>query len=125
MSFAAGLAIFFAEAFFRGLGIQAIAWGLINTAIAIGGAVLTSRRRNKLEAPAAKEVIEKETNKLKKILAWMLPLDVLYVIVGLILAFTWGRKDPWWLGTGWGVVVQGLYLLGFDWYHLKQVPVSG
>ncbi len=121
ISFSVGLALFSAEPFFRGFGIQAIVWGLIDAAIAVGGVMLAVRRRGKLPDPSAKEVIERETTKLRKLLWWMVPLDIIYVIVGLVLAFTWGRKDAWWLGTGWGVVGQGLFLLGFDWYHAKKI----
>ncbi len=124
VSFTVGLVFFWMEAFFRGFGIQAITWGLINAAIAVGGAVLTTKRRGKLDDPTTPEVIEKETSKLRNLLWWMMPLDVVYVLVGLVLAFTWGRKDTWWLGTGWGVVVQGLFLLGFDWYHMRKVPAN-
>lgn len=123
-SFAVGLALFSTEPIFRGFGIQAIIWGLIDTAIAVGGALWTSKRRSKLTDPAAKEVIQKETQQLRRLLWRMVPLDVIYVLVGLLLAFTWGRKDAWWLGTGCGVVVQGLFLLGFDWYHAKKVPAN-
>lgn len=123
ISFAVGLAFFSAEALLRGFSIQAIAWGLLDAGIAVGGALLTARRRSKLTDPTAPEVIEKETNQLRKLLWLMIPLDVIYAVVGLVLIFTWGRKDLWWLGTGWGVVVQGLFLLGFDWFHAKQIPV--
>lgn len=124
VSFAVGLALFSTEAFFRGFGIQAIIWGLIDTAIAVGSAMWTSNRRSKLTDPAAKEVIEKETHQLRKLLWRMVPLDVIYVLVGLLIAFTWGRKDAWWLGTGCGIVVQGLFLLGFDWFHAKKMPTN-
>ena len=123
MSFAIGLAFFSSETFFRGFSIQAIAWGLLEAAMAVGGAMLTVKRRSQLPDPAAQEVLAKEILQLRKLLRWMMPLDVLYVIVGLVLIFTWGRKDSWWLGTGWGVVVQGVFLLGFDWFHVKQMPV--
>jgi hypothetical protein len=106
----------------RGFGMQAMAWGLIDAAIAVGGSFLVIRRRQALPDPQAKEAVEQETHKLRKLLWWMIPLDVLYVLVGLALAFTWGRKDGWWMGTGIGIVVQGGFLLGFDWYHAKNIP---
>ena len=122
LSFAVGLALFSTEPFMRGFGIQAITWGLVNAALAVGGALWTSKRRSKLTEPSAPEAVEIETRKLSKLLWRMLPLDVMFIGVGLVFAFTWGRKDAWWLGTGWSVVVQGVFLLGFDWYHAKQVP---
>lgn len=122
LSFSAGVILFWMEPLLRGFGIQALVWGLLDAAIAVGGVLLTTRRRSKLADPAAAEAVQQEATKLRKLLWWMVPLDVAYVLVGLLLAFTWGRKDAWWLGTGLGVVVQGLFLLGFDWYHAKKVP---
>lgn len=122
MSFAVGIPTFLMEPALRGFGIQAMVWGIINAAIAVGGSMLTIRRRQALPDPQAKEAVEIETNKLRRLLLLMIPLDVIYVIVGSVLIFTWGRKSGWWMGTGIGVVVQGLFLLGFDWYHLKNVP---
>jgi hypothetical protein len=122
LSFAVGIPTFLMEPALRGFGIQAMAWGLIDAAIAVGGSFLVVRRRQALPDPQAQEAVAKETPKLRKLLWWMIPLDVLYVLVGLVLAFTWGRKDTWWLGTGVGVVVQGVFLLDFDWYHAKNVP---
>jgi archaellum biogenesis protein FlaJ (TadC family) len=124
LSFAVGIPTFLVEPVLRGFGIQAMVWGLINAAIAVGGSLLVVRRRKALPDPQAKDAVEKEADKLRRLLWWMIPLDVIYVIVGLVLAFTWGRKDSWWMGTGIGVVAQGLFLLGFDWYHAKNVPTN-
>lgn len=124
ISFAVGIPTLMMEPFLRGFGIQAIVWGLIDFAIAVGGSLLVTRRRKALADPQAKEAVQNEADKLRRLLRWMLPLDVIYVIVGLVLILTWGRKDAWWLGTGLGVVVQGLFLLGFDWYHKKHIPAN-
>lgn len=124
ISFAVGIPTLIMEPILRGFGIQAIVWGLVDFAIAVGGSILVTRRRKALADPQAKEAVQNEADKLRRLLWWMLPLDVIYVIVGLVLVLTWGRKDMWWLGTGLGVVVQGLFLLGFDWYHAKNVPMN-
>ncbi|MFN7926893.1 MAG: hypothetical protein U0Y68_02935 [Blastocatellia bacterium] len=124
-SFCTGVVLFWMEPFLRGFGIQAIAWGLVDAAIAVGGTMLTTRRRSKLPDPTAAEAVQKEADKLWKLRWWMFFLDGVYVLVGLVMALTLGRKDAWWLGTGVGVVVQGLFLLGFDWYHAKNVPTTG
>ena len=124
ISFAVGIPTFLMEPALRGFGIQAMIWGLIDAAIAVGGSFLIIRRRKTVADPQAKEVVLNETNRTRRLLWLMVPLDVIYIIIGLTLAFTWGRKDAWWLGTGVGVVVQGLFLLGFDWYHAKNVPAT-
>ena len=123
LSFVFGVVMFFIDdPFLKGFGIQAAAWGFIDTAIAIGATFLTTKRRAALSDPAAKDAVTLEAYKLRKLLKLMRPLDVIYIVVGLLLAFTWGRKSAWWFGTGWGVVVQGLFLLGFDWYHTRNIP---
>lgn len=124
-SFSVGVMLFWMEPLLRGFGIQAFVWGLINAAVAVGGALLTTKRRGKLPDPAAAEAVQKEADKLWKLLWWMVLLDSVFVLVGVVLAFSLGRQDAWWRGTGIGVVVQGLFLLGFDWYHAKNVPVTG
>ena len=124
LSFAVGIPTILVEPVLRGFGLQAMVWGLINTAIAVGGSLLVIRRRKALADPQAKDAVAKEAEKLRRLLWWMISLDIIYMIVGLTLAFTWGRKDIWWMTTGIGVVVQGLFLLGFDWYHAKNVPAN-
>lgn len=122
LSFAFGVPLLFMEKLLRGFGIQAIAWGLVDAGIAVGGSYLTTKRYKSHPDPSSKEIADKESQKLQKLLWWMVPMDVIYILVGAILIFSWGRKDNWWLGTGIGVIVQGLFLLGFDWYHVKNVP---
>ncbi len=122
LSFAVGIPTFLVEPALRGFGIQTLVWGLIIAALAVGGSLLVIRRRQALPDPQAKEAVTKEAHNLQRLLRWMIPLGVIFVLVGLVLAFTLGRKNTWWLGTGIGVVVQGLFLLGFDWYHKKNVP---
>lgn len=122
ISFAVGIPTFLMEPALRGFGIQAMVWGLIDAAIAVGGSFLILRRRKVLTDPQAKDVVLNETNRTRRLLWLMVPLDIIYIIIGLILALTWGRKDAWWMGTSVGVVVQGVFLLGFDWFHAKKVP---
>lgn len=122
-SFSLGVILFWMEPLLRGFGIQTFVWGLINAARAVAGALLTTKRRSKLSDPAATEAVQKEADQLWKRLWWLVLLDSVCVLVGVVLAFSLGRQDAWWRGTGIGVVVQGLFLLGFDWYHAKDVPV--
>lgn len=122
VSFAVGIPSFLVEPALRGFGLQMMVGGLILAALAVGSSLLVIRRRKALPDPQAKDAVEKEAHNLRRLLKWMIPLDVIFVVVGLVLIFTVGRKNVWWMGTGIGVVVQGLFLLGFDWYHAKNVP---
>ena len=105
--------------FARGFGVQAIAWGLINAAIAQGGQWLASRRRG--DRPES-ENDDREAGRLRRLLLVNTALDVLYVTGGLILALTLGAEDPGWKGHGWGIVVQGAFLFFFDLIHALMVP---
>jgi len=49
-------------------------------------------------------------------------LDVLYIAGGVALVQTLGQTDPFLRGSGWGVVVQGGFLLLFDALHAAGVP---
>ncbi len=124
LSFAVGIPTFLVEPALRGFGLQAMVWGLIIATIAVGNSVLVIRRRKALPDPQGKDAVEKEAHKLRRVLKWMISLDIIFIVVGVVLIFTVGRKNVWWLGTGIGIVVQGMFLLGFDWYHAKNVPAN-
>ena len=123
-SFAVGIPMIFMEPFLRGFGWQAMLWGAINMGIAVFAALRISKRRENSPDPADHGIIENEATKLKKLLILMIRCDFGYLALGLLIIFTWGRKDAWWMGTGIGIFVQGLFLLGFDWYHVKEMPMK-
>jgi esterase/lipase len=104
----------------RGFGVQALVWGAIDGAIAIGGRIAGERRRrtrgSELNLP------EREAYNLRRLLWINTGLDVLYVAGGVTLAATLGRTDSFALGNGWGVIVQGSFLFGFDLLHAVTVP---
>jgi carboxylesterase len=107
--------------FLRTTGIQAIAWGLIDAAIAQGGQWLAVRRRgDRSEAENDKE----EAHKLRRLLLVNTALDVFYVSGGLVLAFSLGARDAGWRGHGWGIVIQGAFLFFFDLLHAQIVPAG-
>jgi hypothetical protein len=70
-------------------------WGFINSAIAMVG-FLTP---------------EPELETLRNLLLINAGIDVLYIAGGVFLLT---RQDPMWQGAGWGVVLQGAFLLVFD-----------
>ncbi len=129
----------------RGFGQQAAAWGLIDAGIALGGWIASRRRSLSTETPVnpdgtiqtpstgatdatfeprhgrrhgpSETVQVKEAANLRRMLWLNAGLDVFYIIGG----YYWARRpDPeqrGWAGHGWGIVVQGTFLLVFDLVH--------
>lgn len=110
------------DAFWRGVGAQALVWGAIDGAIGLGGLRGAARDRRKGRgdpaAPAA------AARKLRRLLYLNGGLDVLYVAGGLALAGPFSGGDPFTIGSGWGIVVQGGFLLVFDLVHARLVPAA-
>jgi hypothetical protein len=79
----------------RGWWLMNGVWGFINSAIAMVG-FLTP---------------EPELESLRNLLLINAGIDVLYIAGGVFLLT---RPDPMWQGAGWGVVLQGTFLLVFD-----------
>ena len=122
-SILAGLALLlWGDAFWRGFGIQAAAWGAVDAAIALLGWQASRRRQRAYFDPRAAEVVEREAIKLRRLLLFNTALDVLYVAGGLILVLTLGKRDAAWRGHGWGIVAQGGFLFLFDLVHAQLVP---
>jgi hypothetical protein len=82
----------------RGFWGMSGAWAFINSAIAMTG-LLTP---------------EPELGSLRTILYVNAGLDVLYIAAGV---FMLTRDEGFWKGAGWGVIVQGGFLLIFDLLH--------
>jgi len=122
VSVIAGVALLAFGPLLQGVGIQAIAWGVIDAGIALVGGWVTRRRRAGLADPSAPEVLAREAHNLRRILLINTGLDVLYVSGGILLALTLGADNPLWRGNGWGIVVQGGFLFFFDLLHALGVP---
>ena len=109
------------QAFLNGIALQAALWGVIDAAIALFGLRGLSAKLNHAFDPAASA---KDTAALRRLLWINSGLDVLYVSAGLILIFTLGARDPFTRGNGWGVVIQGGFLLLFDLLHALCTPTE-
>ncbi len=108
------------DAFWRGIGLQAVVWGVIDGAIGIVGrrGAARGRRLHAGDETAAR----REARRIRRLLWVNAGLDVAYVIGGLVLAGPIAAGDPFLAGNGWGVVVQGAFLLVFDAVHATWVP---
>jgi hypothetical protein len=88
------------------------AWNLVNLAIALGGLLSALGH-----APGSLEGIPlvREMVFFRDVLLVNVGLDVGYVGAGVV-TWLWGRslQEPWRIGIGLALVVQGLFLFGFD-----------
>lgn len=116
LSLLAGLYFCFsASDFFRGFGIQCAAWGLVDAGIAIFGARSAARRKSTA-------VPKDEAKHIRRLLWLNFGLDFLYIIGGFSILFF--LPASFWQGTGWGIIVQGAFLLFFDLIHALRVPIE-
>jgi len=120
LSLVAGAILLLAgDAFWRGFGLQAVAWGAIDAGIALFGRRAAQKRQASAQPGA--ETTAREARNLRRFLWINTGLDVLYVAGGLFLVSTLGRSDPFAAGTGWGIVLQGGFLFVFDLLHARAV----
>lgn len=108
-----------ADSFWRGLGVQFLAWGLVDAAIAWLGRHRAYARQARLSSEYGAEI--DESHRLARLLWLNAGLDGLYVLGGVLLAYRPGASDPFWLGGGLGIVVQGAFLFLFDWSHARRL----
>lgn len=121
LSIGAGIGLLiFGGPFWRGFGVQALAWGGIDAAIALFGQRSARQRRD--AGPHGPATFEREARNLRRLLWINTGLDVLYVAGGLVLMVTLGAQNPFMSGNGWGVIVQGGFLFCFDLLHALAVP---
>lgn len=121
LSIAAGIGLLaFGDPFWRGFGLQALVWGVIDAAIALFGQRAAAKRRAK--GPHGPEALAREARNLRRLLWVNTGLDVLYVAGGLALVYTMAAQNPFAGGNGWGIIVQGGFLFFFDLLHALAVP---
>lgn len=120
-SILAGVLLLVPDGFWRGFGIQCLAWGAIDLAIAVFGARGADKRRASLPPQDLADSQITERAKLARILWINTVLDVFYVLGGLALSLTLGATDDLWRGNGWGIVLQGGFLFFFDLFHALKL----
>jgi hypothetical protein len=112
------------KAFWRGLGSQALGWGVINSAIAVVGNEATRQRRLKLDDAHSAPRLNQEARNLRLILWINTALDLVYMVGGWLMFRSAGREDGVKRGAGIGIMVQGALLFIFDLIHARQVPTA-
>lgn len=100
----------------RAAGMQALGWGAVDAAIALGGQSSAERKQGR--AMPVDEIAHART--LRRLLWVNAGLDVLYVTGGLRLARA--RQGSARRGHGIGILIQGAFLLIFDLIHALRIP---
>lgn len=112
------LFLLFKGVFFRGLYIQFLIWGIINSVIALFGLLKEDKKYNITEDDYKKELV-----KIKNILKINTLLDIVYILIGLIIILIF-KSNLYLIGHGIGVVIQGLFLFFFDLLHYLNKDIE-
>jgi carboxylesterase len=102
----------FGDSFWRAFGIQCLVWGAIDGVIAGFGLRSAAKRARPPEV---------EARNLRRLLWVNTGLDGLYIAAGLWLIVALGDE---WRGHGWGIILQGAFLLIFDAVHAWRIPAE-
>ena len=104
-SIISGIVLVFAPvSLLQGIGLQAVLWGIIDAIIALAGVL-----RNK----------EMSVDKATRFLRINVFLDIGYMLVGSVLILLFW-VDPFILGNGIGIIIQGAFLFGLDLYFYQR-----
>lgn len=107
----------------RGIGGQAVGWGIINIGIAVFGTRATENRQHNLENPLDAKIIRRESRNLRLILWVNAGLDLLYILGGWNLEKRLVRPNATMpKGSGYGIIIQGMLLFVFDVIHALRLP---
>jgi hypothetical protein len=97
------------DAFGQWFGVQTLAWGAVNSAIAVVGLATSGSVRRDLDTLGA---VEAERRRMQRFLWINAALDVVYVTAGALLYGL--AEDRGARGNGAAILGQGLFLVGFD-----------
>ena len=122
LNIALGLCLWWGSPLWQGIGLQAAVWGAVNILIALWGQRSLQRKLASLSDPVS---LQRETARVRRLLLINAGLDVVYVLAGVTVILTLGPGGAFALGNGWGIVIQGGFLLFFDLWHGLRSPRSG
>jgi hypothetical protein len=105
--------------FWRGMGLQFLAWGAVDFGIAWFGTTQAGRRAAGVPDPMQPQAREREAVNLRRLLWLGVASDVGYLALGDRLA---KRGSAFRRGSGWGIILQGAFLFIFDLAHLIESP---
>jgi hypothetical protein len=97
----------------QAIGVQAVVWGAIDSAVALYAQCVA--RRHAVSARAGEmgaQTVQDQAERFEYLLALTTGADVLYVMAGSLVA--WKSKNLWLKGSALGVIIQGSALLIYD-----------
>lgn len=105
-----GLALYFGapNSILGGIGLQALIWGVIDAVIALS--IVYKQKEQSIE-------------KIAKTVSTSIRFDIIFVIVGIIVILAF-FQNPFFMGNGIGVIIQGFFLLLLDTSYLKLLRNS-
>jgi len=105
--------LFYDSTIIRDIGIQNIAWGAIDAGIALYA-------RHSISGKGSSSIsVQKEKQNFRKLLLVNSFLDIVYVGVGAAMSASGKDKLK---GHGYGIIIQGAFLLLFDGINFLLVP---
>ncbi|MGC8943853.1 MAG: alpha/beta hydrolase [Caldisericia bacterium] len=110
--------LFFKSEIISGLKIQFLLWGIINLTIALFGIIKEDKKFN-----LTKEEYKKELTKIRNILKVNTFLDIFYILIGLFIIVIFKINSSL-IGHGIGVIIQGLFLFFFDFFHFLNKDIE-
>jgi len=109
-----GTLLLFRPGLWRHFGLQALVWGVIDLLLAVAGRRGALRKAAALAEGAIDAAgVTREARNFRTILAVNSGLDLLYILIGLAVAVRWTERADR-RGLGYGVALQGAFLLIFD-----------
>jgi hypothetical protein len=118
LSIIGGALLLFGAPFWRGVGVQALMWGVIDAAIALFGLVSLRRKKRRPDANEP-ETLEREAHNLRRLLLINAGLDGFYIVGGIAVLNSFTSDFA--RGNGVGITLQGAFLLLFDTFYVFQV----
>ena len=105
-----GLALYFGSpnSILGGIGLQTLIWGVIDAVIALS--IVYKQKEQSIE-------------KIAKTVSTSIRFDIIFVIVGIIVILAF-FQNPFFMGNGIGVIIQGFFLLLLDTSYLKLLRNS-
>jgi hypothetical protein len=89
----------------NGIGLQAVIWGIIDAII--GLSILFKQKEQSVE-------------KIAKTVATSIRFDIIFQVAGLIIVLIF-LQNPYYMGNGIGIIVQGFFLFLLDNNYMKSL----
>ncbi|HLT20496.1 MAG TPA: hypothetical protein VKZ96_13635 [Thermomicrobiales bacterium] len=97
----------------RAIGVQAILWGAVDTAVAAYAGCIARRHATSARSGMfAARHVQQRARRFERLMVMQVAADVLYVGAGAFFTARW--RSPWLKGTAIGVLIQGSALLLYD-----------